>query len=169
MSTQDWRNRRVLILGAARQGKALARYLIAHGARVALNDIQPCAKLDLSDLADLNLLMMEASALPEGSIWQALPTGASVLVCGGHPLSLLNDCELVCVSGGVPLDLPIVQAARARSIPLSNDAQLFFEACPAPIIGITGSAGKTTTTALVGEMLKAAGRVTWSEATSATR
>ncbi|NJM40082.1 MAG: UDP-N-acetylmuramoyl-L-alanine--D-glutamate ligase, partial [Anaerolineae bacterium] len=64
---------------------------------------------------------------------------------GGHPLTLLDECDLLCLSGGVPIDLPIVLEAKRRGIPLSNDAQIFAEACPAPIIGITGSAGKTTT------------------------
>ena len=67
---------------------------------------------------------------------------------------MLDDCDVLCLSGGVPIDLPIVLEAKRRGIPLSNDAQIFFDVCPAPIIGITGSAGKTTTTTLVGEMLK---------------
>ena len=82
-------------------------------------------------------------------------------VLGDHPLSLLKRADLVCLSGGVPLDAPIVVEARRRGIPLSNDAQLFLERCPAPVIGVTGSAGKTTTTALVGEMCRAAGLHTW--------
>jgi len=59
------------------------------------------------------------------------------------------------------VDAPVVVEAQRRSIPLSNDAQLFLERCPASVIGITGSAGKTTTTALVGEMCRAAGLSTW--------
>jgi UDP-N-acetylmuramoylalanine--D-glutamate ligase len=61
----------------------------------------------------------------------------------------------------VPLDIPIVEEALERGIPLSNDAQIFLDHCPAPVIGITGSAGKTTTTALVGEMCRLAGLRTW--------
>ncbi|MEL6526766.1 MAG: UDP-N-acetylmuramoyl-L-alanine--D-glutamate ligase, partial [Chloroflexota bacterium] len=68
---------------------------------------------------------------------------------------------LICVSGGVPLDLPILQLAQQRNIAITNDAQLFMERCPAPIIGITGSAGKTTTTTLVGEIVRRAGYKTW--------
>jgi UDP-N-acetylmuramoylalanine--D-glutamate ligase len=82
-------------------------------------------------------------------------------VLGKHPKRLLEGTDLLCLSGGVPLDAPIVVAAQKRGIPLSNDAQLFLERCPAPVIGITGSAGKTTTTALVGEMCQAAGLTTW--------
>jgi len=128
-----WTDKRVVILGIARQGTALARYLVAHGARVTLSDVKPREQLDLQPVADLPV----------------------DLVLGGHPLTLLDACDVLCLSGGVPGDLPIVQEARRRGILLSNDAQIFFEACPAPIIGITGSAGKTTTTTLVGEILKA--------------
>ena len=127
-----WANKRVVILGAARQGTALARYLVAQGARVTLSDMNAAA--DVSALQDI-----------QPRITFAL---------GGHPLSLLDGCDMLCLSGGVPIDLPIVLEARRRGIPLSNDAQVFFEVCPAPIIGITGSAGKTTTTTLIGEMLR---------------
>ncbi len=121
----------MVVLGAARQGLALARYLAARGARVALSDMKP--DVDVSSLAGLSNVRC---------------------VLGGHPLSLLDDCDTLYLSGGVPIDLPIVIEARRRGIRLSNDAQLFFEVCPAPILAITGSAGKTTTTTLVGEMLK---------------
>jgi UDP-N-acetylmuramoylalanine--D-glutamate ligase len=130
-----WENKRVVILGVARQGTALARYLVARGARVTLSDMKAAPAL-AAELAALD----------------GLPI---TFALGGHPLSLLDGCDLVCLSGGVPIDLPIVLAAHQRNVPLSNDAQIFFDACPAPIIGITGSAGKTTTTTLVGEMLRA--------------
>jgi UDP-N-acetylmuramoylalanine--D-glutamate ligase len=73
---------------------------------------------------------------------------------GGHPLELLDGTDVLCLSGGVPLTLPIVQEAVKRGIPLSNDTQIFMEVAPCRTIGITGSAGKTTTTTLVGEMAK---------------
>ncbi len=60
--------------------------------------------------------------------------------------------DLVCVSGGVPLSNPLVREAVRRGIPLSNDSEIFLEVTPCRVIGITGSAGKTTTTALVGQM-----------------
>ena len=86
-------------------------------------------------------------------------------VFGGHPSDLIEGADLVCLSGGVSADLPLAHQARERGIPLSNDSQVFLEACPAPTIGITGSAGKTTTTALVGTMagahLAGSGRHAW--------
>ena len=73
---------------------------------------------------------------------------------GGHPLELLDSTDVLCLSGGVPLTLPIVAEAVKRGIPLSNNSQIFMEVVPCKTIGITGSAGKTTTTTLVGQMAK---------------
>jgi UDP-N-acetylmuramoylalanine--D-glutamate ligase len=133
--------KRVVILGLARQGTALARFLVQAGATVTVSDLR--SREELADqLAEL----------------QGLPVH---YVLGEHPSSLLGKADLLCLSGGVPVDAPIVVEAQEREIPLSNDAQLFLERCPAPVIGITGSAGKTTTTALVGEMCRAASGRTW--------
>lgn len=133
MTTLDWHNQRVVILGAARQGLALARYLAQHGAQVVLNDRRPAEQLQ-AEMKQLEGLSVE---------W----------VTGGHPLSLLEPRpSLVCPSGGVPLTNPLVQAAISQGIPLSNDTQIFLQAAPCRTLGITGSAGKTTTTTLVGRM-----------------
>lgn len=131
---KNWNGSRTLILGAARQGLALARWLSRHGSRVTLSDSRPAADLSaaMASLADTNV--------------QWAP--------GGHPVELLNDADVLCLSGGVPLTLPIVQEAVRRGIPLSNDTQIFMESVPCKTIGITGSAGKTTTTTLVSEMAK---------------
>jgi UDP-N-acetylmuramoylalanine--D-glutamate ligase len=133
--------KKVLILGLARQGTALARFLAAEGAEVTVSDLRDEMAL-AGRLADL----------------EGLPIRYEL---GGHPANLLKGVDLVCLSGGVPTDSPIVEKAHKRGIPLSNDAQLFLERCPAPVIGITGSAGKTTTTAIVGEMCRQAGLRTW--------
>jgi len=132
----DWNGKRVLILGAARQGLALARWLSLHGARVTL-----------SDMHDEEQLRVARESLAEYPITWAL---------GGHPLELLDSTDVLCLSGGVPLTLPIVAEAVKRGILLSNDSQIFMEAVPCKTIGITGSAGKTTTTTLVGNMAKLA-------------
>ena len=135
------RDSHVVILGLARQGTALARFLVQAGAKVTISDVR-----DKEMLADR---LAELEDLPVD------------YVLGEHPPSLLDRADLLCLSGGVPVDIPIVVMARRRGIPLSNDAQIFIERCPAPVIGITGSAGKTTTTALVGEMCRAAGLRVW--------
>lgn len=136
MSRDVLAGKQVVVLGLARQGMALARFLVQAGAEVTVSDLRDEAALadPLAELANLPIQY----------------------VLGEHPLSLLDGADLLCLSGGVPIDIPIVVEAQRRSIPLSNDAQIFLERCPAPVIGITGSAGKTTTTALVGEMCRAA-------------
>ncbi|MBN1146521.1 MAG: UDP-N-acetylmuramoyl-L-alanine--D-glutamate ligase [Anaerolineales bacterium] len=136
MSNKDWNGRKVIIVGAARQGLALAGYLARNGAQVVLND-----RLPLDSLAAAR---------------QALAGLPVEWVCGGHPLSLLDGADLLCPSGGVPLTLPLVAEAQARGIPLSNDSQVFLQATPCKVIGVTGSAGKTTTTTLVGRMAQQA-------------
>ncbi len=132
----DWNHKRVLILGAARQGLALARWLSLHGAHVTLSDMRSADELRIA-----------RESLAEYQIdW----------VLGEHPLDLLDSTDVLCLSGGVPLTLPIVVEAVKRGIPLSNDSQIFMEAAPCKTVGITGSSGKTTTTTLVGNMAKLA-------------
>ena len=69
--------------------------------------------------------------------------------------------DAIVVSPGVPQDIPLLATARTRSIPLTSETRLFAQQCPAPILGITGSSGKTTTTTLVARMMEAAGFRTW--------
>jgi UDP-N-acetylmuramoylalanine--D-glutamate ligase len=133
--------KRLLILGLARQGKALARFAVAAGARVIVSDLRSAEQLSAA--------MAELAELPIS------------YVLGEHPLSLLDDCDLIALSGSVAADLPLVRAARARQIPLTNDGLEFMRRVPATVVGITGSAGKTTSTALVGAIGQAAGRTTW--------
>lgn len=139
----DWNERKVLILGAARQGIALARYLVSHGAEITLNDFRP-----------LNEFQSVRESLAQLTSTQGYKPVR--WVCGGHPIELLDSADLLCLSGGIPLDLPIVAAARVRGISITNDSQIFLEAVPCRVIGITGSAGKTTTTTLVGHIAEAA-------------
>lgn len=133
---KNWRSKRILIIGAGRQGLALARYLSNKGADVLVTDQRPVEDLQ----QELNLFSdLEIS-----------------FVLGEHPLELLDGCDFVCPSGGVPLTIPILLEAQYRGIPLSNDSQIFLEAVPCPVIGVTGSSGKTTVTSLVGRMAQAA-------------
>lgn len=131
--------KQVLVIGFGRQGKALARWLPKIGASVVVNDSRTEEELNLNR--------------------RDYPGVRFVL--GEHPENIINGIAVICVSGGVPLDLPILELAKQRGMTITNDAQLFMERCPAPIIGITGSAGKTTTTTLVGEIVRRAGYKTW--------
>lgn len=132
-------HRRILVIGFGRQGRALARWLPYMGAKVVVNDRRSPDELRINrkDYPGVDFIL------------------------GEHPAAALDGVHLVCVSGGVPLNLPLLVEARERGIPLTNDAQLFLENCPAPVVGITGSAGKTTTTTLTYEIIKAAGYTTW--------
>ncbi len=138
---EDLTGVQIVILGLARQGMAFARFAAENGAKVIVSDLRPAETLRKS-MDELHGLDIE-------------------FVLGNHPMSLLDGTELLIVSGGVPADTPLVATARQQSIRISNDSQEFIERCPASVIGITGSAGKTTTTALLGEMARAAGRRTW--------
>ncbi|MBN2086064.1 MAG: UDP-N-acetylmuramoyl-L-alanine--D-glutamate ligase [Anaerolineales bacterium] len=124
--------RKVVVLGLARQGTALVRYLARQGAHVTVSDMKPAGALkkEIDELVGI----------------------AVDYQLGGHPIDLLEGIDLLCLSGGVPTDLPFVDEARRRHLPLANDTQLFLESTPAVVIGITGSSGKTTTTTLVGRM-----------------
>ena len=122
----------VLIIGAARQGQALARFLYRQGVPVILNDKHTVAEM-------------------QGAL-KAMESVPVKWVLGEHPLELLDEVDMICVSGGVPLTLPILQEAERRGKLITNDSQLFMQAVQAPVIGITGSSGKTTTTTLVGRI-----------------
>src|SRR5438874_2273773 len=125
MTTDPLAEKTVVVLGFARQGQALARWLPTVGAKVVVSDTR-----DFGDLADAVLDFLDS------------PISYAF---GGHPLELLDDANCLALSGGVSPMIPICVEALQRGIPLTNDAQLFLERCPAPVIGITGSAGKTTT------------------------
>jgi UDP-N-acetylmuramoylalanine--D-glutamate ligase len=129
---KNWAKVNMLIIGAARQGQALARHLAYRGANVILNDQQTPEKL--------------------ASVQQEMAALHVKCVFGGHPLDVLDGIELVSLSGGIPLSNPLVVEAKKRGIRLTNDSQIFMEEVKAPVIAITGSAGKTTTTTLVGKM-----------------
>jgi len=128
--SHQWKDKKVLIIGAARQGSALARYLLKKGAQITITDLRTAEQLG-PELASFQGCDIE---------W----------VLGSHPMSLIENKDYIFVSGGVPLTNPLVAEARRCGIQVSNDSQLFFDTAPCKIIGITGSAGKTTTTTLVG-------------------
>ncbi|MCB0167140.1 MAG: UDP-N-acetylmuramoyl-L-alanine--D-glutamate ligase [Anaerolineae bacterium] len=132
---------RILVMGLAREGIALASFLSSHNLTVTGTDLRTEAAMGQA------LAPLQALGLP--------------LVLGEHPLSLLDETDLLFVSPGVPLEVDFVQQAVARKIPLCTESKLFCYLCPAPIVAITGSSGKTTTTTLVGKIMEAAGRKTW--------
>ena len=125
------------MIGLAREGLDLSRFLLDHGARVRVTD-QKTAEQLAEPMAQL---------------------GAEIEYrLGGHSVADLADVDVVYASPGIPPEHLLLAEARRRGIRLSSLVELFFALCPAPILGITGSAGKSTTTALEGEIFRAAGR-----------
>ncbi|HEX7998313.1 MAG TPA: UDP-N-acetylmuramoyl-L-alanine--D-glutamate ligase [Pyrinomonadaceae bacterium] len=129
--------KKVLVMGAARSGIACARFLIERGAVVALNDRKPVAEWPAETLA------LKASGVG--------------LIAGDVPTWLLDQLELVVVSPGVPTaSIPIRYAERAGA-QVIGEVELAARFMRGRIVGITGTNGKTTTTTLIGELLKDAG------------
>jgi UDP-N-acetylmuramoylalanine--D-glutamate ligase len=139
-NTVAYKGKRVTIIGLGREGIALAKYLTRRGAKVTVTDIK--------DQTQLRSALDELAGLPIRYL------------LGGHPREAL-DTSVIFVSPGVPKEIPMLREAQEQGIELSSETKLFFSLCPAPIIGITGSSGKTTTTALVGEIMKAQGSRTF--------
>lgn len=116
-------------------------------------------------LADLGAVMTccdkrEESEFDENTL-QMLRSHAVQLHLGGRYLDFLNGQDIIIKSPGLRPDLPQFLAAIQNGASLTSEMELFFNVCPAPIIGVTGSDGKTTTTTLIYEMLKKQGHKCW--------
>ncbi|MYC77018.1 UDP-N-acetylmuramoyl-L-alanine--D-glutamate ligase [Candidatus Poribacteria bacterium] len=148
--------KRVTVFGLNRSGIAAAKLLYSQGAVVTLTDTR-----------SREALSAEIDALTESSEPSKAETPNSRLLdtCNpyrtyfsGHPLECITDADLIVVSPGVPLDIPILCAARARNLPILAELEVAADVCPAPIIAITGTKGKSTTTLLTAAILKSGGR-----------
>ena len=118
----------------ARSGLACAKLLKKLGAEVLVSDIKPS-----------NLLTSEIAQLTELNI---------DFETGGHTSKAITDKDYLVISPGVPLDIPILKKAQESGIPIFSEIEVAFWLTDAKIVGITGSNGKTTTTTLIGEILK---------------
>jgi len=128
------RGKRVVVVGGAGSGVAAARLLVDRGARVTLTDVR--SALEHQD------------ALSEIGVALAL---------GSHPVELFTGADLIVVSPGVPATQPSVAAARAAGVPVIGEIELASRWLLGRIVAITGTKGKSTTTALTGRILSAAG------------
>ncbi|TMG65270.1 MAG: UDP-N-acetylmuramoyl-L-alanine--D-glutamate ligase [Chloroflexi bacterium] len=126
-----------LVVGAARSGVALALHLTARGEQVRVVDRKPEAEL-LSTIAQM-------------------PSSVELRL-GGYDDAVLEGVDIVYASPGVPWDSELLNQARAEGIPVSSEIDLFLKLCKGTVVGITGTNGKTTTTALTGEVLSAGER-----------
>jgi UDP-N-acetylmuramoylalanine--D-glutamate ligase len=125
---------KVTVLGAARSGKAVARLLRSAGARVFMSERSRAGESERTFVEDLRI---EAEF-------------------GGHSSRVL-DAELIVVSPGVPSNIPVLVQARARGIAIYSEVEVASWFCHAPIVAITGTNGKTTTSSLVAHIFDTAG------------
>ena len=143
------RDLRVTILGLGREGMALACFLAKRGARVTVTDVKPAKAL-----AEC---LVKLEGLPVQFVLGGYPPQVEV----GAEARPYLETDVIFVSPGVPVEIPPLAEARRHGLLLTSEPRLFAALCPAPLIGITGSSGKTTTATLVGEILKANGMRTW--------
>jgi UDP-N-acetylmuramoylalanine--D-glutamate ligase len=130
----DVKDTRVTVAGAARSGVAAAELLARRGARVTLSEA--------------------GATIPDADRLRSLGVALEV---GGHVRETFTGADLVVLSPGVPPDIAVVQAARDRGIPVIAEIELASRWLQGRVIAITGTKGKSTTTALTGRMLEAAG------------
>ena len=129
--------KRVLVVGLGKSGVASALFLKAHGARVTVSDAKPQEQLG----EEIPLLLDHGI----------------VVETGGHGDRTFQGQDLIVVSPGVPLDTPVLLQARSLGETVIGEVELAAQFLPGSIVAITGSNGKTTTTALTGEVVAAGG------------
>jgi len=131
----DIKNKKILIVGFGRSGRAAARYCIDHGANVTVTDAKSADSFDLS----------------------GYPKQLRAYF-GSHPLHIFEEADVIIPSPGISLETDGMKAARAKGIRVVGEMELVLSEIRAPIIAITGTNGKSTVTTLIGEILKEAGR-----------
>ncbi|KAB7707970.1 UDP-N-acetylmuramoyl-L-alanine--D-glutamate ligase [Bacillus aerolatus] len=131
----DFQHKKVLVLGLAKSGVSAALLLHKLGAFVTVNDRKP---------------------LNENPEAQHLLEQGIKVICGSHPIELLDEgFEVIVKNPGIPYHNPLVIGAAAKGMPVLTEVELAYLISEAPLIGITGTNGKTTTTTLIYEMFKA--------------
>src|SRR5580698_9278506 len=135
----DLKNKRVLVVGLGKSGLAAARFLKSKGAKVTVSDARPATVI-----AELPTVLDEGISVEAGS----------------HGLLTFRRQDLIVVSPGVPTDVPELKQVRAMGMRIIGEMELGAAFLQGEVVAITGSNGKTTTTTLVGEILKASGRPT---------
>ncbi len=141
-----WKGKRVLIFGlgqfATGSGVSAALFFAAQGARVTVTDMKTADKMATT-------------------VRQLTGRRNVELVLGRHRKSDFVRADLIVRNPGVPWHSPYLELAARRKIPVVSDVTVFLDACPAPVVGITGTRGKSTTSALTAAMLTASGYRTW--------
>ncbi|MCU0651138.1 MAG: Mur ligase family protein [Candidatus Omnitrophica bacterium] len=137
-NTEKFKGKKVAIIGFARSGLACANLLHGIGAHVRITDSKPEADLRdvIKDLASCDI----------------------PVECGKHTKEFIAGSDLAVLSPGVPDEALPVRWALESGIPVISEIEAAWTLCPAPVIAVTGSCGKTTTTTLIGLVLEAAGK-----------
>ncbi len=133
-------NKRVLVLGMARSGIAAAELLLYHGAVPVLADSK------------------KEEAF--GDALDCLRGTACVFRLGEDPVALLDEADILLISPGVPIDAPVVLAAREKGMPVVGELEMAYSKLQGDMVAISGTNGKTTTTTLVGKIFENMGRIT---------
>ena len=136
-----WEGMQVLIVGMARSGIALAQLLCRQGACVTVNDMK-----DEASFGD------KLNGLKEMPICFRL---------GENGLAALEGKDLLIISPGVPIDAPIVKAAREKNIAVSGELEIASRLIRGSMVAVTGTNGKTTTVSLLGAIFEAAGKIAY--------
>jgi UDP-N-acetylmuramoylalanine--D-glutamate ligase len=134
MELNNFQDQKVGVLGLGEENLALVKYLIAQKAKVVICDQKSREEL--------------------GKYYRQMENLPVQFRLGPHYLDHLEDFATVFRTPGLPYLHPKIQEAKNSGVEISSQTKLFFSLCPCPIIGITGTKGKGTTTALIGEILK---------------
>jgi UDP-N-acetylmuramoylalanine--D-glutamate ligase len=136
---RDFTDKRVVVVGAGRSGLSLAAYFRRRGAAVTLSDSRTAERI---------------GPIP------GLTPGVR-LDLGGHTEAFFAEADLLAISPGVPLTIPPVAAASARGTPVLGEIEIAYGELSAPLVAITGTNGKSTTTTVMGEAFRAWGKKTF--------
>ena len=132
-----YQNKSIVVVGAGKSGKALCRFFATRQARVILSD-----NAEIIDRAGIETLPIEFDL-------------------GGHDTDLFCKSDLIVLSPGVPESIDAVQAAKQKGVPVIGEVEVAIRELVVPMIGITGTNGKSTVTTLTGEIFQAAGKKTY--------
>jgi UDP-N-acetylmuramoylalanine--D-glutamate ligase len=138
--TSPYFEKTIVVVGAGRTGQALCRHFLRRGARVVLSDRRSSEKLEAA-----------------GVKWEPGVT----LDLGGHDPVHFLGADLVVLSPGVPSELPVLAAARERGVTVIGEIEVAFGELRAPLVAITGTNGKSTTTTVAGDIFRAWGKRTF--------
>lgn len=138
MGSSDVKGKRVTVLGFGRSGEAVSKRLALLGADVFVSEEKPKERFDAEHISEVEAL------------------GARTEF-GTHSERAI-EADIIVLSPGVHLDIPILRKAAAKGIKVMSEIEIAYQLLKKPIIAVTGTNGKTTTTTLIGEMLKVAGK-----------